>query len=69
MKGKYRQLEIDANYFALCLLMPEEQLKDKCQGVKFDLSSDEEIIKLSKLFGVSITAMTIRLFQLKLLNN
>lgn len=53
--------EIEANYFAACLLMPEEKIKEL---VNFNISFDKNVEKLSKDFNVSETAMAIRLNKL-----
>jgi len=53
--------EIEANYFSACLLMPEDKIKS-C--IDMDISFDENIYNLSKLFQVSQAAMTLRLNNL-----
>lgn len=61
---KDRDMEAEANIFAVCLLVPKDLLLaeiDKMGGV--DLSEDRDIIHLCKLFQVSISTMTLR-FQL-----
>lgn len=57
--------DIEANFFALCLLMPEHLVRAevrKMGGV--DLGGNEDIRKLAKTFGVPETAMAVRLGQL-----
>lgn len=52
------EMEAEANYFALCLLMPEEQFLIACHLWKNDMD------KLSKLFGVPRTAVAARMDSL-----
>ena len=61
-----KQLEKEANYFAMCLLMPSHLIKQEVAKLTFDLTSDDAIISLAKTFDVSITAMALRLSQLKI---
>lgn len=61
-----KQLEREANYFAMCLLMPEKLVKKEVAKVTFDLTSDDAIKQLAKIFDVSQTAMALRLAQLKI---
>jgi len=61
-----KNLEAEANYFAMCLLMPEHLVKQEVEKIKLDLTSDEALKKLAKIFDVSQTAMALRLAQLKL---
>lgn len=59
-----KTLEAEANYFAMCLLMPSHLVKKEV--AKVQLTDDEAIKTLAKKFDVSITAMAIRLSQLKI---
>lgn len=55
----------EANYFAMCLLMPEEFVRRevaKLGGI--DLTEDGGLKSLAKAFGVSIGLMAVRLGQL-----
>lgn len=61
-----KQLEKEANYFAMCLLMPTHLVKQEAAKLTFDLTDDRAIKSLSATFGVSTTAMAIRLTQLKI---
>jgi Zn-dependent peptidase ImmA (M78 family) len=62
------EMDREANYFAMCLLMPEPLLREAVQGMKgFDLSDDKQIGKLADKFKVSISIMAIRLGQIGLL--
>lgn len=61
---KDRDMEAEANIFAVLLLVPKDLLLkeiDKLGGV--DLSEDKDIKHLCKIFQVSISTMTLR-FQL-----
>lgn len=60
------QLEREANYFALALLMPREMFKAELAKTKMDLVSDDPINELAKRFGVSTTAVAVRMSMLKL---
>lgn len=56
-------MEIEANYFAMCLLVPTGLLKEELAktGGTFDLCDDDALKALAKKFGVSMMVMTIRL--------
>jgi len=58
--------EAEANYFAMCLLMPAHLVKQEVKKITFDLTSDEALKQLAKTFDVSQTAMALRLAQLKI---
>lgn len=59
--------EHEANYFAMCLLMPEQFLrKDLAEMDGIDLTEDQPIRKLAQRYGVSVALMTLRLSQLGL---
>jgi len=59
-------LEKEANYFAMCLLMPANLVKQEAAKLTFDLTNDDAIKSLAKTFDVSTTAMALRLSQLKI---
>jgi len=59
-------LEAEANYFAMCLLMPAQMVKDEVKKLTIDITSDETVKVLAKKFDVSLTMMAIRLAQLKI---
>lgn len=61
-----KQLEKEANYFAMCLLMPTHLVKQEAAKLTFDLTNDDAIKSLAKTFDVSTTAMALRLSQLKI---
>ena len=56
--------EIEANQFAAALLMPEPLLREAVHGLGNGCDLEKAIGKLSKMFGVSEEAMTIRLTRL-----
>lgn len=59
--------EREANAFAAALLMPEKLLIKEIKNHHFELSDDDNLQELAKLFNVSVSAMTFRLMNLKLL--
>jgi len=70
MRGKPIDIEDrEANYFAMCLLMPESFVRDevaKLGGI--DLSEDKPLKTLAAKFHVSQGMMAIRLAQLGVFN-
>jgi Zn-dependent peptidase ImmA (M78 family) len=58
-----QKIEQEANTFAASILMPEQLLKQQI-GTGLDLSSEDDIKRLAKLFDVSSTAMYYRLLNL-----
>jgi Zn-dependent peptidase ImmA (M78 family) len=60
--------EREANAFAASILMPENIIVNEIKNHHFDLSDDSNLQELAKLFNVSVSAMTFRLLNLKLLN-
>lgn len=56
--------EIEANYFAAMMLMPEEEVKKALNIYVVDLNSYSDIRELAKLFNVSFSAMKYRLMNL-----
>lgn len=57
--------EREANYFALCLLVPERFLRTDLEGQPpFDVESDVRIIELAKRYDVSVQLMILRLVEL-----
>ncbi len=68
-KEIFEMQEREANYFALCLLMPEQFVREYVDRAKFknygvDLASDKFITEMGKHFQVPLTAAAIRLCQL-----
>lgn len=56
--------EIEANYFAAALLMPEDMLHADLKGEKLDIEDDEPIQNLANRYKVSRQALTYRLVSL-----
>jgi len=56
--------EIEANYFAAALLMPEDMLHTDLKGEKLDIEDDELIQRLADRYKVSRQALTYRLVSL-----
>lgn len=61
-----QRMEQEANAFAASILMPEHLLKKELEKIEFDLSDDEDIKSLAKIFDVSFTAMYYRIRNLGL---
>ena len=66
MMKKNKVLEDEANYFAMCLLMPGHLIKQEVAKLDLCLTDDTALKSLAKTFDVSMTAMAIRLSQLKI---
>lgn len=61
--------EEEANYFAMCLLMPESLVREWItKNGTAELTDDEFLKKLARVFGVSMTIASVRLNDLGLLN-
>lgn len=60
--------ELEANYFAMCLLIPESLLNDDLESDEFappfDIESDKRIEELAKRYKVSAQLMTYRLIDM-----
>lgn len=63
--GGTDEIEISANAFAACILMPERILR-KAIPQSIDLENDELVAKLAQSFGVSQAALTNRILNLSL---
>ncbi len=61
--------EREANAFSAALLMPEKYLLKEIRNHHFELSEDDSLQELAKLFNVSVSAMTFRLINLNLLSH
>lgn len=62
------EYEVEANYFAACLLMPKNLVKKEFEQLGDSISiSEDQLNSFSEKFGVSTTAMTIRLVKLGLI--
>ncbi len=59
-------MDQEANYFAMCLLMPEQFVREELKKKEFNLMDDKAITELAKRFQVPVTVMTVRLIQLNL---
>lgn len=61
-----KELEAEANYFAMCLLMPEDLVRREVANMEIDLADNNFLKELSKKFAVPETAMAVRLSQLRI---
>lgn len=61
--------EIEANTFAASLLMPEAFVTDDLRGKSVSLHDESAVRLLSRRYGVSPQALTIRLMELGLIRN
>lgn len=59
------KMEIAANAFAACVLMPEELVRSACPQ-SIDVEDEETVNRLAKIFGVSQAAFTNRILNLSL---
>lgn len=58
-------LEHEANYFALCLLLPEDMVRAEVRKLGgLDLSDPRAFVRLARIFEVDATLMAFRLGQL-----
>jgi Zn-dependent peptidase ImmA (M78 family) len=62
-----KKQEHEANVFAVCLLIPRDELLKDLETMEFDLGDEksEDLKRLCKKYGVSTSAMTFRLSILK----
>jgi Zn-dependent peptidase ImmA (M78 family) len=60
------QIEAEANYFAMCLLMPRDLLVEEFEKVR-GMELEEAVELLAKKFQVSAVRMAVRLGQLELI--
>jgi len=58
------EMEIEANFFAAELLMPEDFLARSLQGQSFDIDDEGAVSALAKEYKVSVAAMRFRLGNL-----
>ena len=56
--------EVEANFFAASLLMPNRMLSDDLRACSIDLEDVEGVRELARAYGVSPQAMTLRLARL-----
>lgn len=67
MNHQRPELEKEANYFAMCLLMPEKLVRQEVEKRKpISLTDDKFLLDMAKTFDVPISAMAVRLAQLKI---
>lgn len=62
-----RDQDAEANYFAICLLMPRALVIDELEkllGIDPNMEADEIVARLSRKFAVGHVAMTMRLVEL-----
>jgi Zn-dependent peptidase ImmA (M78 family) len=58
--------EAEATHFAMCLLMPEDQVKAAVRAMGgIDIAGDDDMRKLAATFKVSLTLMAMRIAQIK----
>lgn len=57
-------IEIEANYFAACLLMPREFLELDPEAFLMDVEDATAVASLARTYGVSVHAMGLRLASL-----
>lgn len=53
-------IEREANYFAVCLLMPKELFLKALEKYPISLADDENAKQIAKIFEVSISAVIFR---------
>lgn len=57
--------EAEANYFAMCLLMPEDFVRAEIRKLRsFDLNNEKQMAELARKFQVSVAHIALRLGQL-----
>lgn len=61
-----RQQEAEANYFAICLLMPRHWVHTELDKMMAGCVTDDQVLvkQMATKFGVSETMMTMRLVEL-----
>jgi len=64
-KGEIKK-EQEANAFAAALLMPEKLVWKEIKKQNFDLSDEDSMKQLAKIFYVSVPAMTFRIANLNI---
>lgn len=58
--------DLEANYFAMCLLMPEDFVRREVKAMGgFDIEDQKSLAQLARKFQVSVPLMMLRLGQLK----
>ena len=67
-KEKEKKQEREANYFAMCLLMPRPMMICELEKIRHDktFTNEEEIVKeMARRFNVPFVSMVLRMQQLK----
>lgn len=66
MSSTREEQDLEANYFAMCLLIPEQMVRDEVDKVKggLDLANPKKTKELAKKFQVSEMMMGVRLGQI-----
>lgn len=58
--------DMEADYFAMCLLMPEEFVRQEVRSMGgFDIEDEKAMRVLARKFQVSVPLMALRLGQIK----
>jgi len=63
---KDRDVEKEANIFAVCLLIPADLLRKELDRKPLDLGDDKRFKELCKLFDVTPAMMTLRMSLMKI---
>lgn len=59
-------MDQEANYFAMCLLMPRDLMQKELDKLgELDLCDDAAITQLARKFGVSMGMMALRIHQIQ----
>lgn len=61
-----KDMEMEANIFAVCLLIPADLLRKELERKPLDLGDDKRFKDLCKLFDVTPAMMTLRMSLMKL---
>lgn len=64
MKASQDQDDAEANYFAMCLLVPEDLLRKAVKDRGYDFTEDRDLILLSKQFAVPMGVMALRIAEI-----
>lgn len=57
------QIEVEANYFASALLIPNSLLRQNLENISFDIDDENFITEIARKFKVSAQAMQLKLGQ------
>lgn len=61
------EMETEANYFAMCLLLPEDMVREDVERLRGEVDVGEMIEKIAERYRVEAHIVTLRLVELKLL--